>query len=86
MTERTNPLLNRRNSQTASGGTIIVNDQPVPTEIHAYCEWLNRLERRTGIWRVVEREGHKQVEFMTERGTADWLKDQGFTPKVGKAA
>jgi hypothetical protein len=85
MTERTNPLLNRRPSG-AGNGFVMVGDHQVPTEIHAYCAWLNERERRTGTWRVVERDGHRQVEFLTERGSAEWLADKGFAPKVGRAA
>lgn len=87
MTEpRTNRLIASRPQSANYGQTIIVDGHEVPTEIHAYCEWLNQREKRHGNWRVVDRDGHRQVEFITERGSADWLADRGFAPKVGRAA
>ena len=81
----TNPL--RRPPATNAGhGYVMVDGHQVPTEIHAYCEWLNQREKRHGAWRVVDRDGHRQVEFMTERGSAEWLADRGFAPKIGSAA
>lgn len=82
----TNRLLKPRSQSANYGQTIIVDGHAVPTEIHAYCAWLNERERRAGTWRVVEREGHRQVEFLTERGSADWLADKGFSPKIGNTA
>lgn len=88
MTERTrtNPLLANRSQSPSYGGTVIVNGHAVPTEIHAYATWLNSRERRVGTWRVVERDGERRVEWMQERGSTDWLKEQGFAPKMGRVA
>lgn len=87
MTERTNPLLRQRQHSANYGQTIMVEGHAVPTEIHEYNAWLQSLEKRTGNWRVVEKGGHKQVEFMTERGSSDWLAEKGIAaPKIGRAA
>lgn len=87
MTERTNPLLRQRQHSANYGQTVIVEGHPVPTEIHEYAAWLNSRDRRTGTWRVMDREHGRQVEFMTERGSDGWLAEKGIQPpKIGRAA
>ena len=39
-------------SSASTGRTIIVNDQPVPTDIHEYCAWLNAKPCFAGQWSV----------------------------------
>lgn len=87
MTERTNPLLRQRQHSASYGQCINVDGHTVPTDIHEYAQWLQQLEKRTGNWRVVEKGGNRQVEFLTERGSSDWLAEKGFAaPKIGRAA
>lgn len=82
----TNPLRRQPATSPSYGGTVMVNGHAVPTEIHAYAAWLNSHEHRAGTWRVIEREGVRGVEFMTENGSTDWLREKGFAPKVGRVA
>lgn len=81
----TNPL-RQRPATSAGQGYVMVDGHQVPTDIHAYREWLEQHDHRHGSWRVVSRENGRSVEFMTERGSAEWLADRGFAPKIGKAA
>jgi len=82
----TNPLRRQPATSPSYGGTIIVNGHTVPTEIHEYAAWLNSRERRVGTWRVMDKDGERRVEFLTERGSAEWLAEKGFAPKIGRAA
>lgn len=65
---------------------ITVNEEQVPTEIYAYCAWLNGKERRRGTWTVVNVEGRKTVEWREEVASEDWLRERGLLPKIGRAA
>lgn len=88
MTERTrtNPLLANRTQSAGYGHPIIVNGHTVPTQIHEYAAWLNSREKRDGTWRVLEKDGERRVEFLTEKGSTDWLREKGFAPKIGQRA
>lgn len=81
----TNPL--RRQPDTSRApGTAFVNGEHIPTDIVGYCAWLNSKERRNGTWRVVDDGNGRTVTFVVEQGSADWLAERGFAPKIGKAA
>lgn len=73
----TNPFRNRGASEPSGQHT------GAPTNVDDYVQWLNRLERRPGRWAVVSKEGTRQVEYLQERGTSEWLADQGIKPRIG---
>ncbi len=84
MTER-NPLMNRPRSGAAAA-FVSVNNEQVPTDLHEYCAWLNRKERRNGVWAVVDDNGRNTIVYRQEAASADWLREKGLLPSVGRAA
>ena len=85
MTEH-NPLMNRPRSISSAPAFVTVKDQQVPTDIFAYCSWLNSKEHRRGIWAVVGNEGSRTVEWREEVASDGWLREHGLVPKIGRAA
>ncbi len=80
-----NPLLDRRASQSSFyAGSIVVNGQTIPTDIEGYVAWLNSREPRQGRWVVVEKEGRKSFDFLTQTATTDFLREKGLVPKMQK--
>ena len=51
-----------------------------------YCAWLNRKERRNGVWAVVDDNGRNTIVYRQEAASADWLREKGLLPSVGRAA
>ena len=92
MTERTNRLIGGGNTFTGTPTFVSLKDsgEQVPTEIHAYCGWLNAKEQRRGMWAVITIGGpgneKKTVEFRAEIASDAWLREKGMSPAVGKAA
>ena len=89
----TNPLLGQARRGIAPAFITIAGrdgDEQVPTEIHAYCAWLNSKEHRQGVWIVVETGGadskRKAVEWREQTGSDDWLRERGLMPRIGRAA
>jgi hypothetical protein len=67
------------------------SDEQVPTEIHAYCAWLNSKEHRRGTWIVVkigndDESARKGVDWRPEVASDDWLREKGLIPQIGRAA
>lgn len=76
----TSPFRNR-------GATDPGQHTGAPTNVDDYAQWLNRIERRPGRWAVVTKEGTRQVEFLTERGSEGWLAERGIKPpRIGSNA
>lgn len=80
----TNPLRLRPDHGTSHGGSIVVNGQTIPTDIEGYVAWLNSREPRQGRWVVVEKEGRKSFDFLTQTATIDFLQERGIVPKMQK--
>ncbi|KQM37957.1 hypothetical protein ASE59_11705 [Sphingomonas sp. Leaf10] len=45
--------MQRRQSFSGRPAIITVNDRAVPTDIDAYCAWLNGLPQWVGEWSVI---------------------------------
>lgn len=88
----TNPLMGQARSFGSAPTFVSLKDsgEQVPTEIHAYCGWLNAKEQRRGMWAVITIGGpgneKKTVEFRAEIASDAWLREKGMSPAVGKAA
>ena len=89
MTDRdrpTNPLLARPSLVRHLPSHVVVNDREVPTDLDAYCAYLNAREARRGRWLVVKENDVRKVHWEEETGTDDWLRENGLVPKIGRRA
>lgn len=89
--QSSNPLLSRHRSAVGTAAFVNVGDEQVPTEIYAYCSWLNSKERRHGVWVVIvigkdSATERKTVEWRAATASDAWLEERGLIPKVGRAA
>jgi hypothetical protein len=68
---------------------IDVKGEQVPTDLDDYCAWLNRKDRRRGLWRVVKMKDddeRREIIWVQETGSDSWLREQGLAPQIGKRA